>query len=264
MHLFETLWYRWLKRPIKLKKRIRVGEGAKTLVLLHGIADNAETWNPLVKLINKAKWTVTGVDLLGFGKSPKPSWSSYDVDEHVRAIHKTLRLRPRQKITLIGHSMGCIIATHFAKTYPTKVNRLILYEPAFFSQESTDSSIKNRKRLYFTVYEHIMNNPKLALFYGKLGSNMIRGLSHASINDQVWVSFERSLKNTILSQESLEELRQLTIPIDIIYGRFDLIVSRANIDELLKDKPNITFHTVADMHGISRRSAKFILSLLDA
>ncbi len=109
-----------------------------------------------------------------------------------------------------------------------------------------------------------MNNPKLALFYGKLGSNMIRGLSHASINDQVWVSFERSLKNTILSQESLEELRQLTIPIDIIYGRFDLIVSRANIDDLLKNKSNITFHTVADMHGISRRSAKFILSLLDA
>lgn len=263
--LFETVWYKWLKRPIKLKRRIEVGGGTKTLVLLHGIADDAETWKPLIKLIDKNKWRVVGIDLLGFGKSPKPDWSSYSVEEHVRAIHRTLRLRPRQKITLVGHSMGCIIATHFAYMYPTKVSKLVLYEPAFFSEGDHETSLlKNRRKLYFSAYEHIMNNPKMALFYGKLGSKMLTGLSHASINDQTWVSFERSLKNTILDQTSLEELVSFELPVEIIYGQFDIVVSKSDIDEVLKGKKNIRFHKVYDMHGVSRRSARYILNLLES
>lgn len=262
--IFELVWYRWLKRPIKLKKRIEYGQGSKTLVLLHGIADDANTWQPLIKQLDPKKWHVIGLDLLGFGKSPKPDWNEYTADDHVRAIMRTLKLKPRQKMVVVGHSMGCIIATHLTYLYPKRVSKLILYEPAFFSEnESEDSILKNRKKLYFSVYEHIMNNPKMALFYGKLGSKMIRGLSHASINDAVWVPFERSLKNTILNQESLEELTNLDLPVEIIYGQFDIVVSKSNIDEVLKRKKNISFHKVYDMHGVSKRSARFITSLLD-
>lgn len=262
MKIFDIFWYKWLKRPFVLKKRIHVGNGSKILVLLHGIADDAETWEPLVKQIDQSKWTVIGLDLLGFGKSPKPDWSQYSVDDHTKAIAKTLKLKPRQKITLVGHSMGCIIATHYAYTNPKRIRQLILYEPAFFSQESKDTSLRNRKKLYFSVYEHIMNNPKMALFYGKLGSKMIRGLSHASINNQTWISFERSLKNTVMNQQSLVELGKITTQTDMIYGKFDVIVSKTDIEVALQHKSNIMFHTVLDMHGISKRSAKYIISIL--
>lgn len=262
INLFNIFWYKWLGRPFVLKKRIQAGRGSKILVLLHGIADDAETWNPIVSQIDHSKWTVIGLDLLGFGKSPKPDWSDYTVEDHTKAITRTLRLKPRQKITIIGHSMGCIIATHYAYKNPKRIRQLILYEPAFFSQDSTDKSLRNRKRLYFSVYEHIMNNPKMALFYGKLGSKMIRGLSHASINNQTWVSFEKSLKNTVMNQESLNELVQIDSPTDMVYGRFDLIVSKTDIEINLKNKSNIMFHTVTDMHGVSKRSAKYIISIL--
>ena len=63
------------------------------------------------------------VDLLGFGRSPKP-WTRYTVDRHVSELHRVLA--PRGPLTLVGHSLGARLAVTYAARYPDQVRRLIL------------------------------------------------------------------------------------------------------------------------------------------
>ncbi len=112
MGLADYLWHRLLRRPYSLNKVVDIGEGKETLVLVHGLASKSEIWLPLVEILDKNKYRIICYDLLGFGTSPKPETSSYSTKEHSKSIYHALRkdIDKDHKITLVGHSMGCIVS----------------------------------------------------------------------------------------------------------------------------------------------------------
>ena len=59
------------------------------------------------------------IDPLGFGQSPKPN-VPYTIYNHVQALHQTLKDEGR--FTIIGHSMGGLLALHFTVKYPELVS----------------------------------------------------------------------------------------------------------------------------------------------
>lgn len=69
------------------------------------------------------------VDLLGFGRSPKP-WVTYSVERHVAALRATLAGRGR--VTLVGHSLGARLAVAYAARYPADVEALVLLALPYF------------------------------------------------------------------------------------------------------------------------------------
>jgi pimeloyl-ACP methyl ester carboxylesterase len=259
--LFEKFWYKVLRRPYKLHQSVDTGEG-RPILLIHGLGTNGNTWNPLVKSINKAKWRLVGFDLLGFGRSPKPQNNSYTVNEHAKAIIASLdRSLKNQKIIIVGHSMGCLIASHIAWLRPGMVERLILYEPPLFADSPEFRSHKRRRKLYETLYEEFSKRPRLMLSYSKLTSRFAYAKA-LDFGRESWLPFERSLKNTILDQKAFDELKAIRVPTDIIYGKFDFIVTRSDVKEILQANKMIRFHLVNDIHYITNRSAQHIIKLL--
>lgn len=73
------------------------------------------------------------VDLLGFGKSPKP-WIRYTVDRHVAELHRVLG--GRGTLTLVGHSFGAIAAVAYAARFPDQVQGLVLIGLPNFGSEA--------------------------------------------------------------------------------------------------------------------------------
>jgi pimeloyl-ACP methyl ester carboxylesterase len=67
-------------------------------------------------------------DQLGFGKSSKPlAQQSFDaLARHTRALLDSLAL-PR--VDIVAHSMGGMLAVRFARSYPGRVDRLVLAAP---------------------------------------------------------------------------------------------------------------------------------------
>ena len=74
------------------------------------------------------------MDLLGFGRSPKPANCMYRVRDHVEAIERSL-IEPHGLMSgsasfhLVSHSMGCIIALALAAKHPTRVKSITLVAP---------------------------------------------------------------------------------------------------------------------------------------
>lgn len=261
MGIRSYVWYDVLRRPYRLARTVDSGTG-QLVLLIHGLGTSGRTWEPVVKLIDKNQWHVIGFDLLGFGVSPKPQNKHYDVDEHAQSILASLsRVEKSKDIIIIGHSMGCLIATHIAKLKPDLVRHLILYEPPLFADSPEFRSHARLKRLYFAFYEILMERPSILFKYSKMRAKNGGG-DTLSVSPSSWLPFEKSLQNTIMKQTAYNDLKVTEVRTDIIYGTFDFMVTRTDVKKMLKDNKYITFHLVNEMHDITDRAAKFIIKLL--
>jgi pimeloyl-ACP methyl ester carboxylesterase len=157
--------------------------------------------------------------------------------------------------------MGCLVASHMAAIRPDIIRHMILYEPPLFADSPEFRSHSRRRKLYFTFYAELLKRPGMLFKYSKLisrfGDNRVPRLNSSS-----WIPFERSLKNTIMSQKAYDELKAVRVPTDIIYGKFDFVITRTDVKNMLQANQNITFHLVNEMHDINKRAAKYIMSLL--
>jgi len=110
------------------------GKPSENVIFLHGFLCSSSFWTKTVfpYFSEKAnhKYRLIGIDLLGFGKSPKPRDCSYTLKDHVEMIEKSVVLPLElSSFHLVAHSMGCIIALALAAKYPNYVKSITLVAP---------------------------------------------------------------------------------------------------------------------------------------
>lgn len=263
--MFRKLWYKILRRPYRLYCRYDQGKG-RPVVLLHGIASSGASWQPVIDKLTHRHRRVIVFDLLGFGESPKPiePWVHYDIHDHARAVIAALeRQRVHRPATLVGHSMGCFVAIEVAAMRPDLVQELILYEPPFYTGLPNKSVYKLRQALYFRVYSAILRGQPLELDRFSRLQKLVSKRIGVELTNESWVPFTRSLQNTIMSQAALDDIKILTVPTQIIYGRFDqLVINDVRGTFFDKDVSHITVSQVASAHVISKRAAETIAKLI--
>src|SRR5689334_1764968 len=96
------------------------------VVLLHGFAETSHMWRPLIaKLADKH--TVIAPDLRGFGGSSAPG-DGYTKKAMAQDIHALVKSLKYDRIRLVGHDIGLMVAYAYAAQYPDEVDRLVLME----------------------------------------------------------------------------------------------------------------------------------------
>src|SRR6266436_8548989 len=100
--------------------------GAPALLLIHGTVGSTAWWDPVVPALAGA-CRVIRVDLLGHGRSSSPA-GGYDIPSHARRAGAALDRLGADQVTVIGHSMGSIVATALAEQRPDKVAALALID----------------------------------------------------------------------------------------------------------------------------------------
>lgn len=123
-------------RPTRLAGKLHVVElpgAGEPLVFLHGVGGTFRYWLAGPRPPTFAAHRTMLVDLLGFGDSPKP-WCRYTVDRHLDALHSALA--GHRRMTLVGHSMGAVLALAYAARHPTAVRRLVLLGLPYFGSQA--------------------------------------------------------------------------------------------------------------------------------
>jgi pimeloyl-ACP methyl ester carboxylesterase len=100
--------------------------GTPALLLIHGSAGSTAWWDPVVPALAGA-CRVIRVDLLGHGRSSSPA-RGYDIPAHADRVGAALDRLGAGRVAVIGHSMGCMVATALAEQRPDRVAGLALID----------------------------------------------------------------------------------------------------------------------------------------
>lgn len=108
---------------------VGVSSAAPPLVLLHGIGSNARSWAEQLAGLGDVR-RVLAWDAPGYGDStpvapPRPTAADY-----AARLARFLDGLGLDRIVLLGHSLGALVAGSFTAARPERVERLILASPA--------------------------------------------------------------------------------------------------------------------------------------
>ena len=109
---------------------VEIGEG-EPIVFIHGISGSWQNWLENLPHFG-TKHRAIALDLPGFGASPMPSWP-IDMPAYGRLLHDFCeKLGLGKGVTLVGNSMGGLVAAEAVLGQPSRFNRLVLVSAAGF------------------------------------------------------------------------------------------------------------------------------------
>jgi pimeloyl-ACP methyl ester carboxylesterase len=261
MNGLNQFWHKNLGRPFTLTKVVDQGMGP-TVILLHGLGVDTHIWKNVIALAGQENIRIVGYDLLGFGKSPKPDWIEYDIDDHVKPLIRSLeKLDAKKPFIIVGHSMGCLIALRLARVRPDLVKHLVLYEMPLYDGLPNKRIYRLRLSLYSKFYNWVINfKPSFDPMNLKAAQRIAKRIGGFEVNAATWNAFIRSLQNTIMDQTAADDLAVVRTKMDVIYGTMDMLVIRGNVEQVIGTQADsVESFSIRARHVISERAAKLIL-----
>ena len=105
---------------------LRWGSDAPCVVLLHGGAQNAHTWDTV--LLAMGQPSALAVDLPGHGSSLWRPDGSYEPHSNAETVLEALRAVLDEPVLLVGMSLGGLTANRIAALAPDLVDRLVVVD----------------------------------------------------------------------------------------------------------------------------------------
>lgn len=252
MIFFDTIWHRWLRVPYSLHvhryhnpRRYR-----DTVILLHGIGNSIEAWKEISEYLPH-DIRVVAVDLLGFGKSPKPSWVTYDTKTQARSVMKTLfSLGITGKTIFVGHSLGALVSIDIGRRYPLFVKKLILCSPPIYRPREKGRLIPSRDDRLRKLYKIAKKHPKELIRLAPLATQVGLANKALHVDDKGINSYLKTLELSIVNQTALNSISKIKKPIVIFHGMLDPVVVGSNLKDLARKNSQIEFHSILTGHEI--------------
>ncbi len=104
----------------------RIGGTGSPVVLLHGYAQTGHMWTPIMPKLAQ-RHTVIVPDLRGAGGSSKPE-GGYDKKNMAVDIRRLTDSLGFDRVAIVGHDIGLMVAYAYAAQFPQGVERIILMD----------------------------------------------------------------------------------------------------------------------------------------
>lgn len=206
------------------------GKSVKTVVLFHGKNFSGYYFEPIIKQLVGRGMRVIVPDQIGFGKSTKPN--SYQYSFHVLAQNtkKLLESIGVENFTLVGHSMGGMVATRFALMYPESVQKLILVNAIGLEDYKVLTPFKGFDELYSGELENNedkIRNYQIQFYYDGKWKEEYEPMIQPAIGwtngpDKALIAKNAAMTSELIyTQPVVYEFKQLKMPTTIINGLRD-------------------------------------------
>ncbi len=110
----------------------------RSVVLLHGKTFCGATWESQARALAAAGYRVLIPDQVGFCKSSKPHAAQYSFELLATLTRRLMESRGITHASIVGHSIGGMIAMRFAIMFPDAVDRLVLVNPLGLKDRSEE------------------------------------------------------------------------------------------------------------------------------
>jgi 3-oxoadipate enol-lactonase len=191
------------------------------LIFIHGFCLDHRMWDYQLKFFS-ADYSVTAVDLRGFGKSAPPTDKPFSYHEDLAGLLEHLKIN--QPVILVGHSMGGRVVANFALSYPDKTKAIVFADAAIDGHKFNDFDLAyiyragkelgipaaNKIWLGHPLFDPARSHPPLAK---RLDEILM------SYSGWHWVN-KNPVRN--LTPPAFEQLEKIKLPTLVIVGQQDL------------------------------------------
>ena len=265
--LFNSLFRRTPVMKVRFDWGPKTNED-KTFIFIHGIAASYKTFKPILNEITKGEslknCRIVALDLIGFGRSPRPKDWPYDFEHYNKSLSKTLRKNKiKGQIVLVGHSMGCLIVVNFAKKMieknkGNKIEKLILVSPPIMKPKDLRGLPERfMAKSYIELAKHTDAAGVLAI------ANFANKISSFENKNFDTPAFRKSMDNLIVTPKTWEIIRKIKLPITILHGVADPLVVGGNLSELARMNKHIEYITALGAHDILGAKQKKLIKILE-
>lgn len=246
------------------------GYGPETLVFIPGLGGTTRYWAARVDSLEN-RYRIVLVDLLGFGQSPKP-WTRYSVERHVLELRAVLkRFDP---VTLVGHSLGALLAFAYAARHPASVQNIVALGMPYFSSQGDAYTYFRRgpMRGGFLATNIVLTMVTCILtrrVFGWLLPIVIRSVPREVAEDLVrhtWRSSTSSLWEVVYRYAVVDDLRRVPAAVGIlfIHGDGDVIAPLSAIQRLVANYPQCSLEVLQGVdHHPFIRNPQMCLTLIE-
>ncbi|MES2056338.1 MAG: alpha/beta hydrolase [Pseudomonadota bacterium] len=203
----------------------------RAVVLLHGKNFCGATWESSVRSLTRAGYRVLIPDQIGFCKSSKPRAAQYSLEMMATLTRRLMESRGISRASIVGHSMGGMLAMRFAIMFPASVDRLVLVNPLGLKDSSEEGLgyadvdtlwASERKTDFASIKAYQLIN----YYHGTWKPAydrwvwMLAGMYQGAGRDTVALA-QAKASEMIYTQTVAHELERITSPTTLIVGTLD-------------------------------------------
>jgi pimeloyl-ACP methyl ester carboxylesterase len=246
------------------------GDGEPALVLVHGGAQNAHTWDTVALALGRP---LLAVDLPGHGHSDGGRHGSLGVDDNAADLAVVIGALAPRAHAVVGMSLGGLSSIALAGRAPDLVRRLVLVDITPGVTADKSSAIMNfvNGPATFATFDEILartieHNP------GRSESSLRRGILHNAEQqeDGSWVwRYARFRPETGPRLEGIDGLWDVlgavTVPVMLVRGmRPQSVVDDADEAELRRRLPSVRVEHVEEAgHSVQGDAPLELAALVD-
>lgn len=219
----------------------------KVVILMHGKNFNGAYWKTTIDTLTNEGFRVIVPDQIGFGKSSKPHGYQYTFQQLAINTKELLNHLNVDKVSVLGHSMGGMLATRFTLMYPDKVEKMILENPIGLEDWKVVAPYTSIDEHYNNELEANYESTKsyqLAFYYDNNWKPeydewvyLLTGwVEHPEYPTVAWNNAQTA--DMIFTQPVLYEFQNIGVPTLLIIGTRDrTAIGKNNIkDEYVREK----------------------------
>ena len=98
------------------------------IIFLHGIGSGVESWLAQFKFLSEY-YFVIAIDIPGFGKS-RIANHNYEIKSFLDVLDAFIKRKHISELSLVGHSLGGLLALEYANLHPSTISKLVLIASA--------------------------------------------------------------------------------------------------------------------------------------
>lgn len=220
------------------------------VVFVHGVAATLDWFADVSTRVAAARRSVA-IDLIGFGKSDKPQLDDA-IPFYVELLEKIFKELGVDRVTLVGHSMGGMVAALFALERPQMVDRLVLVAPAgvrpvppehraeildHWSRARLTSMDEAEWRGWFAAMVHKWTDEMEDVW--RLQCELAKG-----VRFREWAAAAESAVESVLRHPIGERFRDIAAPTLVVWGAEDRAVPYEHAEELAAMIPGARLATI--------------------
>lgn len=230
------------------------GHDGSNVVLIHGIGQYVEAWLSNIEAL-ASEHRVYALDVIGYGKTDKPSGASYGLDAVAQFVSDFMDAVGIERAHVVGHSLGGALATRLALKHPEKVNKLVLVDAVGLGREchplfslmslpivgellTRPSRSGSARVLRVAVHDQSCideNSIELHCEMSSLPGAQKAFLKTLRSDGVLWSGIPKSLYGP-----HLEGLAGFENPVLVVWGREDKLIPVAHAEVAAKTVPNVT------------------------